>query len=94
MGITGFSLIGPAGFEPTTSTAPRYEHVDSYTEKTRVKRDSCEPLHQFLHQISESIKRDELEKVVEAIENSLGTEAFGMLADALSQRAVRVNRGG
>jgi len=47
-----------------------------------------------LHQISESIKRDELEKVVEAIENSLETVAFGMLADALSQRAVRVNRGG
>ena len=42
--FTGFSSIGPAGFEPTTSTTPRYEHVDVGPTKTRAKLGSGESL--------------------------------------------------
>ena len=42
--FTGFPSIGPAGFEPTTSTTPRLERSDEKPTKTKGKRGSTTSL--------------------------------------------------
>ena len=87
--IQGFSLIGPAGFEPTTSTTPRKESADSHPRKTWVKRDSCEPLHQILHQISKLVEHGRLETLAEVLVDSLEPDSLERLANAISRRVAK-----
>jgi len=61
LGITGFSQIGPAGFEPTTSTTPRLELSDENPIKTKRKRDGRELLPQLLPQESKYVPETNLQ---------------------------------
>ena len=66
----GFSSIGPAGFEPTTSTTLRLKHTDSGPTKTKEKREIRILLHQRLHlesiaaQLREQLSPDELRDLI------------------------------
>ncbi len=65
-----FSLIGPAGFEPTTSTTPRLKHTDLGPTKTKRKSEIRIWLHQRLHlesiavQLREQLSADELRDLI------------------------------
>jgi hypothetical protein len=87
----GFSLIGPAGFEPTTSTTPRLRRGNESPAKHWAKYDGAERLHQCLHQIAELVERGGLENLAEAIADSLDPDALQRLADALNKRAERID---
>lgn len=89
LGFTGFSQVGLAGFEPTTSTTPRKEHCDFAPAKTRVKRESYEVLHQMLHQIAKLVERDRLDALAAVLVDSLEPDAFERLADAISRRVAK-----
>jgi hypothetical protein len=89
--IKGFSLIGPAGFEPTTSTTPTNKPGFENPAKHWAKCDDAERLHQCLHQIAELVERGMLEKLAEAIADSLEPDALERLADALNKRAERTD---
>ena len=88
--ITGFSLIGPAGFEPTTSTTPTNKRGVKSSAKHWAKCDGAERLHQCLHQIAELVERGGLENLAEAIADSLEPDVLQRLADALNKRAERI----
>ena len=89
--FAGFSLIGPAGFEPTTSTTPTNKGGFENPAKHWTKCDDSERLHQCLHQIAKLVERVGLENLVEAIADSLEPDALERLADALNKRAERTD---
>ena len=72
--------IGPAGFEPTTSTTPRLKHTDSGPTKTKEKREIRILLHQRLHlesiaaQLREQLSVNELRDFI-AILNGGGAKS-------------------
>jgi hypothetical protein len=75
LGNAGFSLIGPAGFEPTTSTTPRLKHTDAGPTKTKAKRESRVSLHQPLHleaiaaQLREQLSADDISELIALLKN-------------------------
>ncbi len=83
------TVVGGTELESVTSTMSTSESLLENPAKHGKKGEDTERLHQCLHQISESIERDELETLVESIADSLGQDAFGRLADTLIQRAKR-----
>ena len=89
-GNTGFISIGPAGFEPTTSTTPRYERGDVHPIKTRVKRDLAESLHQILHKPA-SLDVNSLSYLLHAV---LGDDGFLMLLASMNEQAEAAMKGG
>jgi hypothetical protein len=64
-------------------------HRDLDPRKTWTNRNQAEALHQMLHQIAESTKRDGLELLVEVLANSLDPTSLERLTNALSHRMTK-----
>ena len=81
--------VGPAGFEPTTSTTPTNKRGFENPAKHWAKCDDAERLHQCLHQIAELIERDGLETLAEVLVDSLEPDSLEWLANAISRRVAK-----
>ncbi len=84
-----FQKIGPAGFEPTTSTTPTNKRSFETPAKHWAKCDDAERLHQCLHQIAELVERDGLETLAEVLVDSLEPDSLERLANAISPRVAK-----
>ena len=78
----GLCKVGLAGFEPTTSTTPRFGQSDFDPAKTKVKENTAEALHQMLHQLFSSGSITDIDRIVNLLLTLLEPEQVQRLLDA------------
>ena len=81
-GIAGFAGVGLAGFEPTTSTTPRFGQSDFDPAKIKAKDNTAEALHQMLHQLFSSGSIKDIDRIVNLLLKLLEPEQVQRLLDA------------
>jgi len=82
----GFLGVGGRELESPTSTMSTFEQDDESDVFSRAKRDACERMHLWMHQIAELDERMVPSLLFDSIEESVGPDGVEKVIDAMRRR--------